>query len=466
MMENLLRGGDYVPDGFGGFVRLRGDEKDLQRALYRLTCRRGAQCFLPRLGSRLYRLGREKTAARDQAAMQMAAEALADMDGRGGAGAQCLGRSGDGGIYPARENRRADGGGGDGMKEVSELYRQMLDVFTEKTGFSMDDSADLAVRLYAAAAQLQTLYIYADWALAQSFPQTAEGEYLDRHAALRGIARKDGEKAHGVLRFRVELAREDDLTIPAGTVCSTAGLVRFVTLEDAVIAAGDLYADAPAQAESAGSAGNTAAGTVTVMTQAPVGVAGVTNPAAFTGGTDGETDAALRERVLGSFIRLPNGANAAFYEQRALAHAGVRAASVIPRENGIGTVGVVIAAEDGVPSEALVAEVQADIQKVREIAVDVTVRAPSVKTVAVTAALTPKAGASFDEAKAAVTGALAAYFGGGMLGRSVYRAALGNVIYGTGLVENYRLSAPASDIAGAADRLPVLGTLRLTEAAV
>ena len=80
MMENLLRGGDYVPDGFGGFVRLRGDEKDLQRALYRLTCRRGALCFLPRLGSRLYRLGREKTAARDQAAMQMAAEALADMD--------------------------------------------------------------------------------------------------------------------------------------------------------------------------------------------------------------------------------------------------------------------------------------------------------------------------------------------------------------------------------------------------
>ena len=109
------------------------------------------------------------------------------------------------------------------MKEVSELYRQMLDVFTEKTGFSMDDSADLAVRLYAAAAQLQTLYIYADWALAQSFPQTAEGEYLDRHAALRGIARKDGEKAHGVLRFRVELAREDDLTIPAGTVRDAGG---------------------------------------------------------------------------------------------------------------------------------------------------------------------------------------------------------------------------------------------------
>ena len=329
------------------------------------------------------------------------------------------------------------------MKEVSELYRQMLDVFTEKTGFSMDDSADLAVRLYAAAAQLQTLYIYADWALAQSFPQTAEGEYLDRHAALRGIARKDGEKAHGVLRFRVELAREDDLTIPAGTVCSTAGLV-----------------------ESAGSAGNTAAGTVTVMTQAPVGTAGVTNPAAFTGGTDGETDAALRERVLGSYIRLPNGANAAFYEQRALAHAGVRAVSVIPRENGIGTVGVVIAAEDGVPSDTLVAEVQADIQKVREIAVDVTVRAPTAQVVNVTAKLKPKAGVTFQTAKAAVASAVRAYFTGALLGRRLYRAALGDVIYGTGLLENYTLSAPGSDLAGAADRLPVLGALTLTEASV
>ena len=352
------------------------------------------------------------------------------------------------------------------MKEVSEIYRGMLDVFTEKTGFSMEDSADLAVRLYAAAAQLQTLYIYADWALAQSFPQTAAGEYLDRHAALRGLARKAGEKAHGVLRFRMDLTREDDVSIPAGTVCSTAGLVRFVTLEDAVIAAGSLYADAPAQAESAGSAGNAAVQTVTVLTQAPVGVAGVTNPAAFVGGSDGETDEALRQRVLDSFVRLPNGANAAFYEQRALSHAGVRAVSVIPRESGIGTVGVVIAADGGIPDAALVAAVQADIQKVREIAVDVTVRAPTAQVVNVTAKLKPKAGVTFQTAKAAVASAVRAYFTGTLLGKRLYRAALGDVIYGTGLVENYTLSAPGSDLAGAADRLPVLGALTLTEASV
>ena len=81
------------------------------------------------------------------------------------------------------------------MKEVDELYGKMLAVFEEKTGFTMDDTADLAVRLYAAAAQIQTLYAYSDWAINQSFPQTATGEYLDYHAALRGIVRKAGTKA-------------------------------------------------------------------------------------------------------------------------------------------------------------------------------------------------------------------------------------------------------------------------------
>ena len=44
------------------------------------------------------------------------------------------------------------------MKEVEELYGKMLAVFEGKTGFTMDDTADLAVRLYAAAAQIQSLY--------------------------------------------------------------------------------------------------------------------------------------------------------------------------------------------------------------------------------------------------------------------------------------------------------------------
>ena len=114
------------------------------------------------------------------------------------------------------------------MKEVEELYGKMLAVFEEKTGFTMDDTADLAVRLYAAAAQIQSLYAYSDWAMNQSFPQTATGEYLDYHAALRGITRKAGNRASGILRFKIDQALEDNLPISAGTVCTTAGLVRMM----------------------------------------------------------------------------------------------------------------------------------------------------------------------------------------------------------------------------------------------
>ena len=38
-MENKLIGGDYVPDGAGGFVRQTGSEALLSQALFRLTCR-------------------------------------------------------------------------------------------------------------------------------------------------------------------------------------------------------------------------------------------------------------------------------------------------------------------------------------------------------------------------------------------------------------------------------------------
>ena len=349
------------------------------------------------------------------------------------------------------------------MKEVQEIYSGMLSVFEEKTGFAMEDTADLAVRLYAAAAEIQTLYAYADWALRQSFPQTASGQYLDYHAAMRGVTRKSGTKAEGTLRFRIDTALEDDLTIPVGTVCTTAGLVRFVTTEAGSIEAGSLYADVPAEAESVGGAGNVGAETITQMTLAPTGVVGVLNPSAFTGGSAQEEDESLRERVLDSFTRLPNGANAAFYEMRALSHPGVEQAAVLPRWQGIGTVGVVIASAAGVPEQALIDEVQADIEQVREIAVDVTVMAPTVQSVPVTVAVTPKAGVSAQTAKDAVRLAVERFFEGRLLGKSIYRAALGNCIYETGTVENYRLLSPAQDVAAEEKTLPMLGTLTVTE---
>lgn len=76
-MERKLVNGDYVPDGKGGLTVLTGAEEVLQRALFRLTARRGALPFLPELGSRLYQLRRAKPVQWDSMARQYVAEALA-----------------------------------------------------------------------------------------------------------------------------------------------------------------------------------------------------------------------------------------------------------------------------------------------------------------------------------------------------------------------------------------------------
>lgn len=79
MTENLLIDGDYVPDGFGGFVRLRDRQKLLQRALFKLTCKRGSFEFLPQLGSCLRELSKQKPSRRNAAAEQYASQALRGM---------------------------------------------------------------------------------------------------------------------------------------------------------------------------------------------------------------------------------------------------------------------------------------------------------------------------------------------------------------------------------------------------
>lgn len=349
------------------------------------------------------------------------------------------------------------------MKEWTEIYEQLRGTFAQRAGFVPSEGCDSAVRLYALAAELQSLLMQADWVLDQSFPQTAQGTYLDYHAETRGITRAAAEKAAGTLRF----AAADKVTaacpIEKGTVCMTAEGVRFETTEDAAIAVGSQWADVPAQAVEAGAGGNVIAGTVTLLSAMPVGVVQCTNPAAFSGGCDAESDEALRGRVLASYQRLPNGANAAYYEQEAMRYPGVAAAKAVGRARGIGTVNVVIATHAGVPDAALLAAVETDLQKKREIAVDVKVLAPAVETVAVTAALKAAPGYTFAEAKAGAQSALEALFTGELLGKSVTTARLLTLLCGVEGVENVHLTAPAADVAVGSTELPMLGTVTISE---
>ena len=349
------------------------------------------------------------------------------------------------------------------MKTIDEIYREMLACFGEETGLEPREGTDLSARMYALAAQVYALYVQADWVTRQAFPQTAEGEYLDYHAQLRSLERKPALPAQGTVRFTAGEAAQSDRAIPEGTVCMTAGLVRFATTQAAVLPAGELTVDVPVQALEPGTAGNVSAQTVVSMAVAPMGIASCTNPQAFAGGADGEGDEELRARILDTFRRLPNGANAAFYEQGALSFDQVAAAVVIPKPRGLGSVDVIVSTLAGTPGEELLEQLQDYFEQRREIAVDVQVKAPTPVTVNVAVQVKAKGGWDKTQVLDQVEETLEGWFDGKLLGQDVLLARLGSLIYGCDGVENYAVSAPAADLAVDAGQLPVLGTLSVEE---
>ena len=347
------------------------------------------------------------------------------------------------------------------MKTVDEIYGELLASFGKRTGLEPREGCDLSARMYALAAQVCALYVQADWVLRQAFPQTAEGDYLDAHAQLRGLARKRATAAQGMVRFTAGEKADAPREIPKGTVCMTAGLVRFETERAGVLEAGALTADVPVRALEAGEAGNVSAGAISSMAVAPMGIASCTNPQPCGGGSDGEEDEVLRERVLGTFKRLPNGANAAFYEQGALSFDQVAAAAVVARPRGVGSVDIVPSTMSGLPDKELLGQLQAYFEERREIAVDLKVRAPRTSVVNITVQVEAREGWDRVEVLSRVEKAVREWFTGRLLGQDILRAKLGSLIYDCDGVENYAISAPAADLRVDSDVLPVLGTLRV-----
>ncbi len=350
------------------------------------------------------------------------------------------------------------------MKTIDEIYNEMKAAFEEETGISLNDGGDMALRFRTFAAQLATLQAQADYVERQCFPQTAVGEALDTHALQRGLSRMPASKAAGVIRFSVNTAAAADITIPEGTRCITANELEFAVTEDSVITAGSLFCDAPAEAIIPGKNGNTAANTVVFMELAPEGVCSCTNPSAFSGGCDEESDEHLRERVLDSFSNVANSGNIAYYRNTAMSVDGVAEVTVQPRKRGRGTVDITVASENGIPDAALIGRVSHNMNGRREICVDVVVNGPTAQNVNVEAELEIKNGYDAEEVIAAVTSAIENHFTGKILGKGLKKAELGSIIFGVEGVENYAIYNPENDVAANPEKLPVLASLLVSEA--
>lgn len=230
------------------------------------------------------------------------------------------------------------------------------------------------------------------------FPEWSYGEFLDNHAAIRGMTRKAATAATG----DVTVTGTAGTVIPAGTTFSTVSLneddpaISYSASEEATIpTSGSVTVDVVCT--ETGTEGNTMANTVIMLASSITGITGVTNPTAMTGGTDEETDEALIARIEeydknqgDSYI-----GNVSDYYRWATSVNGVGNATIIPANNATGLVTIVITDANGDPaSEDLCTSVYDYIMspddpmsRIAPINANLSVIAPSLFTVNVSATI-------------------------------------------------------------------------------
>ncbi|MCW3482115.1 baseplate J/gp47 family protein [Neisseriaceae bacterium JH1-16] len=291
--------------------------------------------------------------------------------------------------------------------------------------------SDFFVRASATANAVEGLYQHQSWLVRQIFPDSADRDYLELHARVRGLARKPAVAAQGTLR----LNGTPGAKAPAG-IAAKLGSQRYTTSAAATLdAAGS--AVVTAQADLAGVAGNADPDSPLDLTAAPAGFASQARIVAMSGGVDEESDAELLARLLELIRRPPAGGNRADYRRWALETPGVSAAYVYPLRRGLGTVDVVVTAAGDLPSPATLAAVQAHIDELRPVtAKNCLVLAPTPKVVDV-AVNVELSGLTLAAAQAQIAAGLADYFTQLAPGDSAIRS---------------RLEALVSDISGVVDR--------------
>ena len=351
------------------------------------------------------------------------------------------------------------------METYEQILSHMKEVYEQESGHSAEDVSDAGLRLRVMAGELYRLQTELTWLTRQAFPQTAAGEWLDRHGEMRGVAREVATHAKGEITFSRYLPLSFDLVIPKGTRCASTGStpIEYETTEEAVLRSGDLSVTIQAQAVLGGSEGNIAAGYVNTLLTALTGINYVGNRVPITGGREQETDEEYRGRVLSAYANIPNGTNAAYYRDIALSCKGVGSAGVIPRKDGNGTVGVYIWGENNAPTEAVLNRVKAEYAQRREIGVTVSVQAAAKKSVDVGVRIKLPDGSEMERAKEDIRKAVTAYFAGLTVGSPVYLAALERVILNAAPATKISFFATMRDYSGAEDTIPVLGTVSVEE---
>ena len=115
---------------------------------------------------------------------------------------------------------------------VEEIKREMLDRIP--SGIETREGSYTNILLSPAAYELWKFYQSLDALIPIAFVDETSGEYIDKRCAEYGITRKPGTKATTEVTF----TGIDGISVPKGTVVSTATGLEFITVENTAISSG------------------------------------------------------------------------------------------------------------------------------------------------------------------------------------------------------------------------------------
>src|SRR3990172_6307118 len=179
-------------------------------------------------------------------------------------------------------------------------------------------------------------------ALADISPLDSVGTALEELCGVYGVTRRPASAAAGTVQVTCTVAT----LIPSGFLCTAPNGAQYATTAAVVVNSGDLVA---VQASSTGESGNVSQGTIVTWNSAAIATLGqnaTVSGGDIDGGTEGDDDEELRQRLIRRLSFPQVGGNASqvmsFAEE---ASSAVQGAFVYPAVRGPGSYDVALVAE-------------------------------------------------------------------------------------------------------------------------
>jgi len=304
------------------------------------------------------------------------------------------------------------------VKPYTEILAEMEAKARELFGDDVDltPTSPLYMFIEICALELARAWEMAEAYYYSAFIDFATGSSLDRVCSLIGVTRKAATPATGKVKFTGTAG----YTIPAGFEVQTETGIAFITDEDVTLGT-DGTGIVGVTAVVPGDEGNVAANTITVIVVPSANIDTVTNPDPTTGGTDKETDHALRWRAKDALEAVGKGTVSAI-ETAVLAVDGVTGVSSVEDL----TTHTLTLTVSGVTKPN--ADVDAAIEETRPAGILVTWDVPTIISIYVSATIDVKDNVPAD-AESRLKDAIVSYINGLGAGDDVIYTKIIDIIY-------------------------------------